>query len=205
MAGDTADVPPLFDFTPHLEPAETLFWSGRPSPFSHINPMVRLFLLLWIVGVAFVGLQWREVGGDLSGFVVCGLMLAAGTWMMIRLGPADRALRARTTYAVTSLRVLRADDGGKKIRGRDLREIVAVEVHRSAGGGTVRFRVAGDGQWVDNDGRFALPLESPLPAFHDIADATEVAALVNRLRAEMDADPARRERRTKMVPQSFPE
>ena len=196
---------PPFDFRPHLDPGEELLWSGKPDPVSNPNDLTDVMFLMLLLVVMFSGfIGWAVADRHPLALLMLGAALLVMTWVYFRIGPWDRALRAGVTYGVTNRRVLRADEKSMLIRGRDLIDIEDVEVSRGTGVGTVRFRIGGDKMWLREEASEVFSITSPLPAFHDIADAAEVAALVNRLRGAIAAEPAWRDRQPRRLPRWVP-
>lgn len=180
MADDLEPQAP-FDFRPFLEPFERVKWQG--SPVLTGGPRSTSYLLLVVCILFAGGLTVAFAGSDSpdrpGAILIGGGMVAFLVWELLAVGPADRKLRRSIRFAVTDRQMLRGNARDETVLGRDLADIRAVEVH-------------GDDRAAAAEGGFALPLQSLLPAFVDIADASAVAARVERLRAQ--APPASRQR-----------
>lgn len=183
-----------FDFRPYLAPGERLLWTGKPDPEPKVRPEALPIgiALIFVFGAVIVTVLIRAEGGDRWVWLaVATVFFAIGLQLVFIAPKEDRRARRGISYAVTDRRVLRADRGQTAIRARNLGEIETVELIRNRGKGTVRFRIAGDADHPEREEVHLLPTESPFPLFLDIADAEEVAHLVNRLRREVRAQQAR--------------
>lgn len=163
-------------FQDELAPGEDLLWVGQPEPGGWMpggNPAILMFALMWLT----ITLIWYGIVVALGGFIfymVVGLpFLAIGFWLLF--GAPTYALwqRRHTYYGVTDKRLLILQQMRHKV-------LTALEI---TGIKETHSIIQPDGV---GDVHFMLRGRSA--SFEKIADAQQVAALVNRLRHADSSD-----------------
>ncbi|MFE3837366.1 hypothetical protein [Pseudogemmobacter sonorensis] len=115
------------DWRAFLDPGEALLWSGRPraglrydrqvAARSSPGLFILAFALLWTGGAGAVAIAMVAQGGSAWRFVILGfpafglIFVWFGLEMLVLHWFRDAALRARTSYALTSRRALIHEGG----------------------------------------------------------------------------------------------
>ena len=167
-----------------LSGSERLLWSGAPRPgvaFRPADAFLIPFSLMW-GGFAFF---WEAMVLKSDGpvfmklwgipFVLVGLYLIVGRFFH------DAWKRARTTYAVTSDRVLILSSGGEK--SLPLRTLAEFNIKsRGDGSGTITFGSSPSGAWSSRG--MSWPGMLQLSSFENIPDVQTVYDLIRRAQKE---------------------
>lgn len=171
------------DLERELTAGETLLWNGRPRQGLMLRPVDALlipFSLMW-GGFALFWEAAVVLGGAPILFMLWGVpFLLVGLYMIVGRFFVDAALRARTTYAVTSQRVLLISGlFSRTVRSLPLQTLGEITLQeRSDGSGTISFGPSMPlvGQYRG----FAWPGVSQRlqPAFERIPDARQVHDLI---------------------------
>jgi len=179
---------------PHLGPDEWVEWAAGPDPGRHFN-RGDLFLIPFSVMWLAFAVAWEAavISVSASFAVLFGLpFVAAGLYMTVGRFIYKARRRRRTVYAVTNQRVLSVVQrrGGADVDAKPLRALPGVSTTASRRGyGTIEFdRSSGPRPptWLADSGMGFLGRASAQIGlcFFDIEHANEVAALIERLRAD---------------------
>ena len=182
---------------PHLAPGEWVEWAGGPDPTRHFNRgdvFLVPFSVMWLV----FALAWEAavISVSASFAVFFGLpFLAAGVYLTVGRFIYKARRRRRTVYAVTNQRVLSVvrRGSGADVDAKPLRALPGVATTASRRGyGTIEFeRTSGPSPptWLADSGMGFLARANAQIGlcFFDIEHANEVAALIERLRADAQA------------------
>jgi hypothetical protein len=179
---------------PHLAHNEWIEWAAGPDPARHLNRgdvflipfslMFLVFALAWESAVVAIGQPVAVLFG--LPFVAAGLYMAVGRFIY----KARR--RRRTVYAVTNQRVLSVVQrrNGADVDAKSLRALTGVSTTAGRGGrGTIEFD-GGAGPrapvWMADSGMgFFGNLNARVGlCFFDVEHASDVAALIERVRAD---------------------
>jgi len=167
-----------------LSGSERLLWSGAARPgvmFRAADVFLIPFSLMWGgFAIFWEGLALKSDGPmfmKLWGipFVLLGLYLIVGRFFH------DAWKRGRTTYAVTSERiVIRCGGSEKSLPLRTLAEVTLKT--RGDGGGSISFGAAPFRAW--SSAGLSWPGMPQVPTFENIADAQTVHELIRRAQSE---------------------
>ena len=179
---------------PHLAPDEWVEWAAAPDPSRHFtrgDVFLVPFSVMWLVFA--VAWEAAVISVDASFAVLFGLpFLAAGLYMAVGRFIYKARRRRRTVYAVTNQRVLSVVQrgNGADVDAKPLRALPGVATTAGRRGyGTIEFdRSPGPRPptWLADSGMgFLARANSHIGlCFFDIDRANEVAALIERLRAD---------------------
>ena len=166
---------------PQLLPGERIVWEGHPAEGVILRPVEILlipFSLLWGGFAIFWNYQvWNSgpIEFNLFGlpFLIIGIYITIGRWFI------DSAFRRRTTYAVTSQRILiRRDGWPSKKTSLEIANLPAVELEEHKGGtGTIRFGARTSWMTGRNLGIWQPSLD-PTPQFQRIENVMTVYQLI---------------------------
>jgi hypothetical protein len=154
-----------------LSPSERQLWSGVPRQglvFHAGDLLVVPFSLLWTGGVVSIGAKlWTQDGTPTMTKAVGFAFLCVGLYITVGRFAYDAWLRSRTTYGLTTERVLIASAGlMPSIKSLDLGTLPSVILNeRPDGRGTITFGQP-TMQWTSR-----MP---QAPAFEGITDAKAV-------------------------------
>jgi hypothetical protein len=166
-----------------LGPQEELLWSGQPRQGLALRTSDTLmipFSLLWGGFAVFWEVMVINSGGPLFmklwgvPFVLVGLYVIVGRFFV------DARQRGKTTYAVTSERVIIISNSfGRKVKSLNLRTLSDVTLNqKSDGSGTITFGAADGSSWWNAGGWQGRRGRPAPPSFDMIQDATKVYNII---------------------------
>jgi hypothetical protein len=168
-----------------LLPGEKVVWEGKPYPGLMLRG-IGLFLIPLSIFWGGFALFWNTsvwTGNVDLPFKLFGLpFLVAGLYLTIGRFLVDMYLRKRTTYLVTTKRVLIARRGsGSQIKSIDIKHLPSLEFdERSDGSGNIRFGASGS--WFNGANNFGVwqPTFDPTPQFIRVPQVRSLYQLIQK-------------------------
>lgn len=169
-------------FRPHLGPGESVLWAGKPAQgvlFTSRDILLIPFSIFWLGFVCLWLFGVISAGAPLEFMLFGMLFLSIGLGFMIGRFALDAFVRANTSYALTSERVMINREGPfGDFTTIALNRLTTVKLKpRSGGRGTIILGQSAS-PWVQMS--IWTPSLDPTPQLIAIPDAQRVYALIQK-------------------------
>ena len=169
-------------FRAHLGPGESILWAGKPAQgvlFTSRDILLIPFSIFWLGFVCVWLFGVVSTGAPMEFLLVGMLFLVVGLGVMVGRFALDAFVRANTSYAVTTERVIINREGPfGDFTAIALKRLPTVKLKpRGAGRGTIVL-VQSTSPWVQIS--IWTPSLDPTPQLIAIADAQRVYALIQK-------------------------